>query len=289
MKIGLVLEGGGFRGVFVEGITDWLIDQGIEIPYVIGVSMGASNGCSYITKQKSRNLKIVEQFIDDPRYISTKNLVTQGSLFGMDFIFNDIANIHNKFDFEAFQQADQEMVIGAMNCQTGHTTYIKKSDHTNEEMMDALRASISLPFISKIVPIDNTPHLDGGVTDPIPVIQALKDGCDKVIVISTRDKAYVKEAFKGSSVGKVFYRNYPKVTEALSNRYLVYTKTQGSLQALEMTGKALILQPDHPLEIGRTEKNIKKVRQVHTLGYLQAEKRKLDIYEFLGLNYETNK
>ena len=99
MKIGLVLEGGGFRGVFVEGITSWLIEQNIEIPYVIGVSMGAINGTNYISKQKGRNLEILKEFINDSRYISKKNLITKGNLFDMDFIFNDIAHIHNPFDF----------------------------------------------------------------------------------------------------------------------------------------------------------------------------------------------
>lgn len=281
-KIGLVLEGGGFRGLFVEGITAWLIDQGIELPYVIGVSMGASNGVNYLSKQKGRNLAIAEEFINDPRYISKRNLVTQGSLFGMDFIFKDIAYHYNKFDFDTFSNSNQEMVIGAMNCTTGKTTYVKKSEQNNDDMMHALRASVSLPFISQLVDINNAPHLDGGVSDPIPAKKALLDGCDKILVVSTRDLLYTKEAFKGSPVSKVFYRQYPEVTHALRNRHLVYTETQGYLKGLEASGKAMVIRPDTPLDIGRTEKSITKVRQVYEEGYRTAEANKHAIISFIN-------
>jgi len=279
--MGLVLEGGGFRGLFVEGFTAWLLDHDIHIPYVIGVSMGASNGANYIARQKGRNMEIVEEFIDDPRYISRKNLITRGSLFGMDFIFNDIAYNYNKFDFDTFKTSEQELVVGAMNCLNGQTTYIKKSETSNDQMMSAMRASVSLPFISQLVSIHGKPHLDGGLTDPIPVRKALQDGCQKVLIVSTRDINYVKEAFKGSSIGKVFYRQYPKVAHALKNRHLVYTETQGYIKGLEASNKAMVIRPDMPLPIGRTEKNIKKVKEVYRAGYDTAERNKDAIISFI--------
>lgn len=280
-KIGLVLEGGGFRGIFAEGFTAWLIEHAIEIPYVIGVSMGAINGVNYVSKQKGRNLRIVEEFIHDSRYISTRNLVTQGSLFGMDFIFDDIAHKHVVFDFETFNTSRQELVIGAMNCETGETTYKRKSTVSTEDMMQALRASISLPFISKLTYLDDVPHLDGGLTDPIPARKALEDGCDKIIVVTTRDLNYVKEPFKGAPVGKMFYRHYPEVTKALKNRHLVYRETQGYLKGLEASGTALVIRPKSPLKVGRTEKNLDKVREAFQLGYQTAQRYEKEIIRML--------
>lgn len=281
MKIGLVLEGGGFRGIFVEGFTTWLLEHNIHIPYVIGVSMGATIGANYISKQPGRNLTIVEKFIDDPRYISTKNLITQGSLFGMDFIFNDIPYNHVKFDFDAFEDSNQEFVIGAMNCVSGKTSYIKKSKNTTEAMMEALEASISLPFVSHVKNINGIAHLDGGLTDPIPAKKALRDGCDKVIVVCTRDLAYKKEAFKGMPVSRLFYKNYPKVANSLKNRHLLYAETQGYIKGLEESQKALVIRPQAPLEIGRTEKNIDKVKEIYQLGYETAEKYHDQILNFI--------
>ena len=271
-KIGLVLEGGGFRGLFVEGVIEWLLDNNIEIPYVIGVSMGALNGATYVSKQKRRNLNIAETFIDDPRYISTKNLVTKGRLFGMDFIFDDIVYEHNKFDFETYNDSKQEFVVGTMNCDDGTTSYIKKSSSDEKLILNALRASTSLPFIAQLVDIDNTPHLDGGLTDPIPVRQALKDGCDKVIIITTRDENYIKEPFKGSPLSKVLYRNHPNVSAALKNRHIIYTQTQGFIKGLEESGKAFVIRPESPIELGRTEKDKQKFKKVYQSGYETAKK-----------------
>lgn len=281
MKIGLVLEGGGFRGVFVEGITNWLLEQEIELPYVIGVSMGAINGTNYIAKQKKRNIEIIERFINDPRYISKRNLITKGGLFGMDFIFNDIAHVHHPFDFNSFEETTQEFVIGAMNCETGRTTYIKKSENTVDDMMIALRASSSLPFVSQQVAIQDRPHLDGGISDPIPVRKAFEDGCDKVIVVLTQDENYVKEPFKGASISKVFYRKHPKVLTSLQSRHYIYTETQHYLKTLEAEGKALVIRPKSPLDVSRTEKEFTKVYKAYEEGYLLAEEMKDEIIKFL--------
>lgn len=280
-KIGLVIEGGGFRGLFAEGVTDWLIDSGIELPYVIGVSMGASTGISYISKQKSRNFDIAMTFMQDSRYISMKNLVTTGSLFGMDFIFDDIANTYKKFDYQAFMASKQECVIGAMACDTGLTSYIKKSMTSNEEMMEALKASVSLPFVSQISSLGGKPHLDGGLTDPIPLEQAFVDGCDKLVVISTRDQDYIKKPFKGSTLCKMFYPSYPSLINALKSRHQVYNETQVLLAQLEKENKAFVIRPQAPLPIGRLEKNLEKLKYVYQEGYKQAQHQKSDLLKFI--------
>ncbi len=281
MKIGLVIEGGGFRGLFCEGITSYFLENNIEIPYVIGVSMGAINATNYLAKQAHRNIEIIEQFIDDKRYISKRNLIRTGSLFGMDFIFNDIAHIHHPFDFKTFCASEQEFVIVSMDCNTGQPHYAYKSEHTSEEMMKALRASTSLPFVSKLVMIRDTPYLDGGITDPIPVKQALEDGCDKVIVLLTRDSNYIKEPFKGSTAGKVFYKKYPEVISGLKNRHKVYKDSQVYLKHLEAEGKAFVLRPKTALDVDRTEKNYNKIKAAFDAGYALAKEQHQSLLEFM--------
>lgn len=281
MKIGLVIEGGGFRGVFCEGITSFFIEQNIEIPYVIGVSMGAINGTNYLAKQPKRNIEIIEAFLHDKRYISKRNLIKTGNLFGMDFIFNDIAYEHHPFDFDTFTNSNQEFVIVSMNCETGESIYTRKSEHTTEEMMNALKASTSLPFVSKQVLLNEQPCLDGGITDPIPIEQALKDGCDKLIVILTRDSSYVKAPFKGKTLGHLFYKKHPEIVHQLSMRHMVYSKTLTALEALEKEGKAFVYRPYEPLNVGRTEKEFSKIKHAFECGYEQACERKNELLDFI--------
>lgn len=281
MKIGLVLEGGGFRGIFVEGVTSWLIEHKIEMPYVIGVSMGAINGANYVSKQNKRNIEVIQQFIHDPRYISKRNLVTKGGLFGMDFIFNDIAHIHHPFDFQTFETNTQEFVIGAMNCITGLTTYTNKSEHSMADMMTALRASSSLPFIASRVDLNGESHLDGGITDPIPVRKAIEDGCDKVIVVLTQNKDFVKPPFKAPAISKFIYRRNPKVITALENRHQVYAQAQQYVNLLESQGKALVIRPHSPLEVSRTEKDFTKIQNAFEAGYKVAESLKTELMAFI--------
>jgi len=281
MKIGLVIEGGGFRGVFCEGITSFFLENNIEFPYIIGVSMGAINATNYVSKQKKRNLEIIERFIDDKRYISKRNLIKTGNLFGMDFIFNDIARIHHPFDFDAYNEDQSEMVIVAMNCQTGQSSYVYKSKNTTDHMMTALRASSSLPFVSKKVMMNDVPYLDGGITDPIPVQKALEDGCDKVVVLLTRDKKYIKEAFKGAPIGKVMYKDFPAVVKGLEERHNVYSRSQHVLELLEAEGKALILCPKEPLDVSRTEKDFSKIKFAFDAGYNLAKDKHEDLLNFI--------
>lgn len=199
----------------------------------------------------------------------------------MDFIFNDIALIHHPFDFETFENNPQEFVIGAMNCNTGHTTYINKSEHTTNEMMTALRASSSLPFIARRVDLGGLPHLDGGITDPIPVGKAFADGCDKVIVVLTQEKGFVKPPFSGPSWAKLLYRKYPKVLSALEIRHQVYSESQRYVEKLESEGKALVLRPKSALKVSRTEKDFEKVYEAFTTGYDLATDSKNEILSFI--------
>lgn len=270
-KIGLVLEGGGFRGLYSEGVIETLLEKNIKLPYVIGVSMGAVVGSSYLSGQKRRNYDIAMTYVDDTRYLSFRNLLTQGGMFGMDFVFGDLAYELIPFDFDTFDQTDQELVIGAMRCDTGQTDYFYKSKMATTDFMKGMRASCSLPFLSRMVTVNGCKYLDGGVSDSIPYKKAFEDGCDKVIVILTRDEAYRRKPFGNHRLGALVYRDYPAVLEEMEQRHIRYHQSLDALMALEKAGKALVIRPPKPVGLGRLEKDRAKLRATYMMGYNQGK------------------
>lgn len=291
-KIGLVLEGGGFRGLFTEGVLEQMLDNGIHLPYVIGVSMGSIEGSCYISKQKRRNYDIAMTYLDDERYVSMKNMVTKGGVFGMDFMFNELAYDLVPFDFETFHNSDQELVVGAMSCHSGLTDYFYKSKLTEKDLLKVLEASCSLPFIQRMVPFKGLNYLDGGVSDSIPYRKAFEDGCDKVVVILTRDEHYVRGPFKQKSLSKIFYRDYPAVTEAMASRQERYQHSIVELEKLRIEGKAMIIRPPKAVNLERVEKNREKLMQTYKMGYEQGGKIMHELRSFVGsksMGTETRK
>ena len=280
-KIGLVIEGGGFRGIFTAGFLDFFLENEIEFPYVIGVSMGACNGANYISKQKKRSIAIPYDFIDDDRYISFKNLLKDGNLFGMDFIFHEIPYEHNLFDFKTFKETPQTFLITAMDCISGETFYFNKEKLSDKEALTALKASCSLPLISKMVSLQGRRFLDGGLSDSIPIQKAIEDGMDKVVVLLTRERGYRKKPSKSNFLLKQMYKKYPKVLEAIETRHVKYNDTLDLIERLEKEGRVLALYPEKAIPIGRTERNKDKLMAAYEAGYQQALKMKEQIIQFI--------
>jgi len=268
-KIGLLLEGGGFRGIYSAGVLDYFLEQNIEFPYVIGVSMGACNGANYISKQHGRNLSIPYNYINDSRYMSYKRLITKGELFGMDFIFSEIPQKLIPFDFDTFNVSQQKFVVVTADCETGEPFYI--SDFIKYDVLEATKASISLPFVSKMVSIQNRKLLDGGICDPIPIDKAFADGCDKLVIVLTQPKGFRKKASDISQFTKLWYKRYPKLVEAFNNRYKVYNEALDQIEELELAGKVFVIRPELKVPISRTEKNKEKLKAAFEMGYQQCD------------------
>ena len=288
MKIGLVLEGGGFRGLYTAGVLDYFLDQNWHFPYVIGVSMGTVNGVNYISKQKGRSIDIPSEFLFDSRYFSYKNLITKGSLFGMDFIFGDIPRIHNVFDIKTFRASDQEFVITAMDVQFGGSKYFRKDELDDDEMLEVLKASCSLPFISKMVTFRGKKYLDGGLSDSVPVKKAFEDGVDKVIALVTREKGYRKEVKEPNLLkvgsGNLRYRGYPKVVEAINNRSVAYNKELEYMEDMVEAGKVLVIYPKEEIDMGRTERNRDKLWKCYKDGYNRGRELHHEITAFASID-----
>ncbi|MGQ1785520.1 MULTISPECIES: patatin-like phospholipase family protein [unclassified Saccharicrinis] len=278
-KTGLVLEGGGFRGLYTAGILHHFHKNGLEFPYIVAVSMGASNATNYLAKQTKRNLEVPYTFVNDKRYMSYARLFTKGELFGMDFIFGDVPNKLIPFDFNAFASSRQKLIYVTTDCQLGKPYYISNSNH--EESFKALEASTSLPFASKMVHLNGRLLLDGGISDPIPVEKAFSDGCEKVVVVLTQPKGYLKSPIQSKRLIKLMYHKYPKLVDIILNRHIVYNQQLEMIERLEEEGKAFVFRPDTKLPVNRTEKKKEKLKEAFNIGYQQSDDMLRSLLDFI--------
>ena len=266
----LVLEGGGLRGVFTCGVLDCFMDHGITFPFIVGVSAGACNALSYMSGQKGRAKKTNVELLDEYHYIGFKYLLKQGCIMDYKLLFEDFPNKVIPYDFEAYFQNPTRFVIVTTNCQTGKAEYFEEKT-SSDRLMKIVRASSSLPFVSTITYVDEVPMLDGGIVDSIPVQYALDQGYENIVVILTRNKGYRKKP--GSmKAAKLFYRKYPALQKALSERNAVYNKTMDLIESLEEQGRITVIRPMKPVEVSRMEKNTDKLTELYKEGYEMAQK-----------------
>lgn len=281
---GLVLEGGGMRGLYTAGILDFFLEKNLHLPYVIGVSAGACHAASYISRQIGRNKKVNIGYIRDPRYISYRNLIKTKSLFGMDFVFNEIPNRLEPFDYKTFYQSNQAYFIGTSDCVSGLPIYFDAKKSTPDIILKALMASSSLPFVSPTVGIEGKVLLDGGIVDPIPVRKSIEAGNTKHVIILTRNREYRKQPFRSKWLANRFYSNYPELIKAMLKRHEVYNGTLELIEELERSGKAFVLRPSEPLQVGRLERNPEKLLHLYQLGFKDAENCFTQLRDFLAIS-----
>lgn len=276
----LVLEGGGTRGFFTAGVFEAFLDAAIMFPYIIGVSAGAANALTYIAGQPRRNRTIVENYVGNHRYVSRRNLIKHGSMFGYDFIFKTIPEKHIFFDHENFESTETRFLTGATDCKTGKTIWFEKSEVSRDFLIT--RASCSVPLLAKVVKYNSFELLDGGTSTPIPIEKSVEDGNEFHVIVLTRNHGYISEAFKHKSILKLFYGRYPKLIETVLNRHEVYNRQLALCEQLEREGKALIIRPKKALTVSRTTTNTEKLLQLYDEGQeegAQAVKRIKEIFK----------
>ncbi len=272
MKIGLVLEGGGMRGIYTVGVLDTLLNYNYLADYLIGVSAGASNGVSYISGQKDRAKRTIINYIGDKRYLSISNYIKTGSLFGMDFLFKEIPEKLEIFDHDAFFRCKCDYRVGVTNVETGKEEYYGKEALVKEDKNILLQASASIPMAAPIVNYKGKKYLDGGTADPIPIKKAFEDGCDKVIVVLTRDRNYKKKPTPAKPIYSFVFRKYPKMVELLKMRHQIYNDTLDFIKEMEREGKAFVIAPDKPIEIERFEKDKNRLLKIYSNAVRDTEK-----------------
>ena len=267
---GLVLEGGTFRPIFSSGVMDALLTEGIMMPYCIGVSAGIADGVSYISKQKGRNLEIITKYRNDKRYMGAGNFRKQRSLFGLDFVFGEIPNKLVPFDRETFFNYEGICKVGVTNAQTGEAEFLDgmKMDKT----YSMLRATCALPLFFPAIDVNGTKYYDGGLSSIIPVEQAMKDGCDKLLVVLTQPKGYVKQFGKYDKMGATLLaRKYPKVRELILSRPQRYNELVKKCEKWEKEGKIMIIRPNHL--INSFEGNVQKLEAAYWHGYRMTKEK----------------
>lgn len=262
---GLVLEGGGLRGVFTCGVLDCFMDHGIRFPFTVGVSAGACNGLSYMSGQRGRAKASNIDLMDEHHYIGLKYLLTQKCIMDFKLLFEDFPEKIIPYDYEAYFSNPDRFVMVTTNCLSGKAEYLEEKS-SSKRVMEIVRASSSLPFVSPITFVDGMPMLDGGIVDSIPVEYALRQGYEKLIVVLTRNKGYRKKESK-MRVAKVIYRKYPNLQKALSERNAEYNRTMDLIERMEEEGKITVIRPVRPIEVGRMEKDTAKLNALYQEGY----------------------
>lgn len=284
-KIGLVLEGGGTRGVFSAGVLDYFMEQDLHLPYVIGVSAGAGIGANYVSKQNGRIKETMVDYLRDNSYLSFKHLIQKRSLFDMDLIYDIFPNIEFPFDYDTFFESGQACILTTTNCLTGQAVYISEKKE-RKRMMDACRASSSLPLVSPMVVVDGIPMMDGGMSDSIPVKKAFDDGCKKAVVVLTRNKGYTKKSTpRINFISKIRYKNYPNLCKAIIERPEKYNETIKFIEDLEEAGKVYVIRPVEPV-VKQTETNSDILSQFYRHGYETAKRIYPNLIKFLKCKAE---
>ena len=264
----LILEGGGMRGVFTCGVLDNLMDRGIEFPYAIGVSAGACNGLSYMSHQRGRakfsNIDLLEKY----RYIGFRHLVTKGNIMDFRLLFEEFPTRIVPYDYDAYARNEGRYEMVATDCETGQAVYLEEK-HDPKRIIDAVKASSSLPFVMPISYVDGRAMLDGGIADSIPVERAMEQGFPNALVVLTRNKGYRKED-KDGFVPPFVYRKYPKLREAIRRRNRDYNRQIEFVERLEAEGKMTVIRPEKPIAVGRMERDTRKLLDLYDEGYALA-------------------
>lgn len=266
---GLVLEGGGMRGVFTSGVLDAFMKHELYFPYVVAVSAGACNGMSYISRQPRRARLSNIDFLPKYNYIGLRHLVTQGCIFDQKLLYDRFPNELIPFDYDEFFRHASGFEMVATNCQTGRAEYLSDT-HDRQRAIDIVRASSSLPYVSKVVWVDGKPLLDGGIVDSIPIRHAQEMGHAFNVVITTRNYGY-RESGHDRKIPRFIYRRYLRLRVALSHRIEAYNEQLQLVEDLERTGEIVVIRPQRPMEVSRMEKDTAKLERLYEEGFRLGE------------------
>ena len=281
MKTGIVVEGGGMRGIYGAGVLDVLLENDIKADGLIGVSAGAIHGCSFVSGQKGRSIRYNLKYSRDPRYMSMRSLIRTGDMFGIDFCYRELPETLDPFDNETFESSSTEYYVTCTDVETGQPVY-HRCPSLRGDRIDWVRASASMPLASRIVELDGKKLMDGGVADSIPVMAFRKMRFKKDLVILTRPEGYRKKQNPMLPLIRRAYREYPEFVETAASRHLVYNRELDEISRLEREGEILVIRPSRRIKISRTERRPERIEQMYRLGREDAMKAFSGIKAFMG-------
>lgn len=268
-SIGLVLQGGGMRGVYTSGVLDFFMEQELHFPYIIAVSAGACNASTYLSKQKGLGKIMHMDYIHDPRYINFKNIFFKKSILGLDFILNELPNTLVPFDFDTFYQSNSKFVVVTTDCTTGKSVYFSKDDC--EDIFNAIRASCSIPILAPIVEYQGMRLVDGSISDPIPIKKSITDGNKKHVVIITSEANYSKKVLYLKRLAHKVFPRHKELNNALFQSYHLFNEAITYIKRLEADNKVFVIKPSQFISIKTLERNKSKLEKCYHLGYHDAK------------------
>lgn len=282
MKTALVLEGGSLRCMFTAGVLDTLMSEKIAADGIIGVSAGTLTGVNWVSNQPGRTREINVGFAADPRYMGVRNLFLHRSIFNFDFMFGEICASLVPFDYKAFHSSPVRFTAVCTDCRTGQPIYFEKSECT--EIFSAMRASASLPLLAPKVMVEGIPCLDGGCSVSIPYQQAIDEGYEKIVVITTREHGYQKPPVS-RSMAKLYAKAYPDCPQLVRSLITLprrYDKELTELDRLERDRRVFVIRPPKPVTVSRTEKDVRKLQALYEEGVATAERQLSNLRAYLG-------
>lgn len=265
-KTGLVLEGGGMRGVFTSGVLDAFMKHQLYFRYVVAVSAGACNGLSYASHQPRRaRLSNIDMLVKYD-YLSLKHLIRQGCIFDPELLYDRFPNELIPYDYDTYFSNDMTFEMVVTNCLTGRAEYLEEHEGNRQRLLDICRASSSLPYVSKIIDVDGSLYLDGGIVDSIPVMRAIETGHERNVLVLTRNRGYRKTG-RDLKIPPFIYRRYPRLRVVLSRRIKEYNRQLEMVEQMEARGEVLCIRPERPLEVDRIEKDPMKLEALYEEGF----------------------
>ena len=280
-KVAMVLEGGSFRCQFTAGVLDVFMENGVEVSACYGVSAGALSGLNYKSRQIGRANRVNLAFCNDSRYMGAKSFATSGSVVGYDFLLNDIQDRLDPFDNDAFEKNPMSLYAVATDVVFGTPAYLPVENAVLD--VDALRATTSLPLMTQPVEMGDAIYLDGGVADSVPVEHALEDaGFDRASVVLTQDRTYKKGPYEFLAAAHARYAAYPYLLEALENRHERYNEQRENIWEYERQGRALVIAPPQPVEVGHIEHDPAKLLALYIQGRQEGKRRLDEVRAFIS-------
>lgn len=280
MKTGLVLEGGAHRAIYTAGVLDVLAENDVHFDGVIGVSAGAIHGCAFVSKQIGRSIGYTLKYASDKRYMSFYSLVTTGNMVGEQFCYHDLPEKLFPFDHQTFENSNTKFYVTCTNLQTGKAEYIHCEELRHK--MPYLRASASMPFVSRISYIDGNAYLDGGIADSIPVRAFQNMGYERCVVVQTRAAGYTKKPNKLTWLAYLLYRHFPNFIAAIKNRHIMYNNELKDIEKMQKNNQVMVIRPSKLIKISHTEKNTQVLRAVYELGRQDAQKALPNLLKFIA-------
>lgn len=280
MKKGLVMEGGAMRGMFTAGVTDVLMEHQIEFDGAVGVSAGAVFGCNFKSKQPGRVIRYNAAYCSSPQYAGLGSFLKTGDLFGEQFCYHDVPEHLDPFNYDTYRENPMEFYVVATDANTGEARY-KRVDSCNKSELLWMKASASMPLVSKIVCVDGYELLDGGIADSIPIQFLESLGYDRNVVILTQPRDYVKGKNQLMPLAKVMLRKYPAMIEAMENRHIHYNETLDYIRKREKEGSLFVIRPPKELEVSKLERDRQRLLTAYRMGRETMKSHLRDLQKFL--------